>query len=92
MAPTTVTLPVRSSKSSNHNPFKKSKGIHPSVVNGSPDLAAVLRPKFSSDWNLDHLKEKRKKPETSLPFRIDSKGKPLVPVALGTRRRMTSRS
>ena len=91
MSPTIVPSPDRSSKSSNYNPFKKQKGIHPSVVNGSRDLAVVSRPKFPSDWNLDHLKEKRKS-EVSLPFRIDSKGKPLVPVALGSRQRMTSRS
>jgi len=92
MSPTVVLPPDRSSKSSNHNPFKKSKGIHPSVVNGSSDLAIVSRPKFPSDWNLDHLKEKRRRSEARLPFKIDSKGKPLVPVALGPRQRMSSRS
>ena len=92
MSPTVVLPPDRSSKTFKHNPFKKPIGIHPSVVNGSPDLAVTSRPKFPSDWNLDHLKEKSRKSEVPLPFRIDSKGKPLVSVALGSRQRMTSRS
>jgi len=92
MSPTIVLPPAPSSKPSKHNPFKKPKGIHPSVVSCSPDLAIASRPKFPSDWNLDHLKEKRRKPDALLPFRIDLKGKPLVPVVLGSRQRMTSRS
>ena len=93
MTPTVILRPVQPSKSSKHNPFhNKSREIRPTVFNGSSDLPAVLRPKFHSDWNLGHLKEKKRKPESSLPFKVDSKGKPLVPVVLGSRQRMSSRS
>lgn len=88
MAPTIIPLPSRPPKP---NPFHSvSKEIIPAVANVSLDLPR--RNLFPSDWNLDHLKEKRKKPESSLPLKIDSRGKPLVPVALGSRRRMTSKS
>lgn len=93
ISPTVILRPGQPSKSPRHNPFlNKSKEIRPTVVNGSPDLPIIPRPKFHSDWNLDRLKEKRRKPESSLPFKIDSRGKPLVPVALGSRKRMSSRS
>lgn len=79
------------SKSSKQNPFhNKSKETRPTVVNDSSTLPRGKL--FHSDWNLNHLKEKRRKSESLLPFKIDSKGKPLVPVALGSRQRMSSRS
>jgi len=91
MSPTVVHQPGQSSKPSKHNPFhNKSKEIRPTVVNGSSTLPRGKL--FHSDWNLDHLKEKKRKSELSLPFKVDSKGKPLVPVALGSRQRMSSRS
>lgn len=95
-SPTAIFPPGPSSrpyKPPKDNPFRVgSKQIRPTVANGSSDLAIVPRPKFRSDWNLVHLKEKREKSVSSLPFKVDSKGKPLVTVALGSRQRMTSRS
>ena len=93
MSPTVVLPPGQSSKPkpSRHNPFhNNSKGIRPTVTNVSSNLSR--RKLFHSDWNLDHLREKGRKPESSLPFKVDTKGKPLVPVALGSRQRMSSRS
>ncbi|KAF9648862.1 hypothetical protein BDM02DRAFT_3186733 [Thelephora ganbajun] len=91
MSPTVILQPGQSSKSSKHNPFyNKSKEIRPTVINISSD--PPRRKLFHSDWNLDHLKEERRKSESSLPFKINSKGKPLVPVALGSRQRMSSKS
>jgi len=85
ISPALILQPGQSSKSSKCNPFQ----IRPAVVNTSPGHS---RPKFHSDWNLDHLREKRRKSESVLPFKVDSKGKPLVPVALGSRQKMSSRS
>ena len=91
MSPTVVNPPGRSLKPAKHNPFQnKPKEIRPAVVNG---LSTLPRGKlFHSDWNLDHLKEKKRRSGSSLPFKVDSKGKPLVPVALGSRQRMSSKS
>ena len=90
VSPTVIHQPGQSSSSLKHNPFhNKSKEIRPTVVNGSSTLPR--RKLFDSDWNLNRLKEK-KRSESSLPFKVDSKGKPLVPVALGSRKRMSSRS
>ena len=86
MSPTIVLQPGKSFKPSKPNPFRNhSKEIRPTVT-------LPQRKLFQSDWNLDHLKEKRRKSDSSLPFKVDSKGKPLVPVALGSRQRMTSKS
>ena len=91
MSPTVIPQPGKRSKLLKSNPFRNgSKEFSTTVIDVSPDLPR--RNLFKSDWNLDHLKEKRKKPELSLPFKVDSKGKPLVPVALGSRQRMTSKS
>ena len=90
MTPTVILQPGQPSKSSKHNPFhNKSKEICPTVVNTSNLPRQKL---FHSDWNLDHLKEKKRKSESPLPFKVDLKGKPLVPVALGSRQRMSSKS
>ena len=91
MSPTVVNPPGRSLKPAKHNPFQnKPKEIRPAVVNS---LSTLPRGKlFHSDWNLDHLKETRRRPESLLPFKVDPKGKPLVPVALGSRQRMSSKS
>lgn len=93
MTPAVILQPGQPSKLPRDNPFRnKPKEIRATVVNGSSNLPVVPRPKFPSDWNLDHLKEKRRKSESPLPFKIDSKGKPLVPVALGSRQKMSSKS
>jgi hypothetical protein len=91
MAPTIIPRPDKFSKPLKPNPFHSGlKEMSPTVANISLD--PPRRNLFQSDWNLDHLKEKRKKPESLLPFKVDSRGKPLVPVALGSRQRMTSKS
>ena len=51
-------------------------------------LASPRGELFHSDWNLDHLEEKSRTPESLLPFKIDSEEKPLVLVAPGSRQRM----
>jgi hypothetical protein len=90
-SPTIVLQPGKCHGPSKPNPFRNhSKEIRPTVANISSDLPR--RKLFQSDWNLDRLKETRRKSESSLPFKVDSKGKPLVPVALGSRQRMTSKS